>query len=240
MCLFPPLVCCLEMTTNRYLAGVEDFELKLFQHLYLLKNNTTKEARTAKKTRYLSLCAVALLSSLFALLRLMIQAMKSFSLSFIHNLDQSAPDVRTTPPKPHIDSGGISFQRCAGMEIIISSNSDSTATKVHQVEEGEICIATPSAQPVLPEGGAHLIRIPSSESTPPVAIVIRACAGQIKQSRLIFQSNKRMGVKVFRQFGMDEIPIKATENINPSTDRVLIGDVSVRFGTNLRRASCAP
>ena len=228
------------MTINRYLAGVEEFELKLFRQLNALKSFTVKEARTAtNNTRYLSLCAVALLSSMSAVMRFIIQAIKAFILSVLPSIPRADSNEGLCKsrafPDPRIGIAGPT----AGMEVIISKDKDSTDEKHYPVKEGETCIATPSASTILPDGRVHLIHIPSSELSPPVAIVIKTTAGQIKQSRLIFQSSKKVGVKVFRRFGMDEIPIKATENINPSTDRVLIGDVSVRFGTNLRRACSA-
>ena len=223
------------MTINRYLAGVEEFELRLFRQLHALKSLTAKQAQTASNTRHLSLYVVALLSSVSTLIRFIIQAMKAFILSIIPAIPSPRANSDDRLRRTQSDSRTSQFRHTAGMEVIISKTKDGSDDKHYPVGDGETCIATLSARPILPDGNPHLIHITSSEASPPVAIVIRTCGGQIKQSKLILSSTKKTGVTVFRRFGTDEIPIKTTENINPSTDRVLIGDISVRFGTNLRR-----
>ncbi len=226
------------MSIYRYLAGVEDIEGRLFRKLHWLSILCVKESYTANKSRYLSLCAVVLISWVCSLARILIQGIKTGLLSFI---PLSVRDLTSSGLNDHISTGNFvdasQLSRPARVvtQIIISTGDQSLIA--FDLSEGETYIATASARSTLPECTKKLILIPTTGVEPPVAILIRVRDGQINQSKLIFRTTKMVGLKLFRKFGMDEIPIKPMENINPSTDRIIVGDVAVRFGTNLRDAT---
>lgn len=123
---------------------------------------------------------------------------------------------------------------------MISSLTGSDQMYRHQLFHGEYMIATASAGLVTTEG-FELITIPDSLNLAPVTIRIKLLSGQVGLSKLIFQSSNKHSIRVYRRFGTDEIPVKPSENINVSTDRITIGDtVSVRFSQELVRARSAP
>jgi hypothetical protein len=219
------------MSIERYLAGIERFELQLFQMLNSLKVSTLKESRTAYNTRYISLCAVGILSSLSVLFRLIIQALKSFILSRVSEKVEAQSNTNTASPISSQRKGEVTIpEPFGGMEIIIQKEID--VLKFRLKEDLETFVATASASSYFTsKDGVEVITLPSSERLPPVAVAVRTTGGKVKQSKLIFQSSRNLGVKVFRKFGMDEIPVKPTENINLNTDRVMIGDISIRFNT---------
>ena len=229
------------MSLERYLAGIERVELNLFRQLNALKVLTHKESQTARNTRYLGLCTVTLLSSLSAVLRILIQAIKSIFLSLFSVYSETGRDTRPMNPPLRRLSDDNPPGPLVGIDILIETGKESQI--IHKLRpDGETFVATSSASPfIATKGGIDFIVLPSSDHLPPVTVLVRTTGGRVYQSKLIFQSSRKTGLKVFRKFGMDEMPTKPTENINLNTDRVVIGEISVRFQpTILHRASSAP
>jgi hypothetical protein len=122
------------------------------------------------------------------------------------------------------------------IEAIVELKNDSCSKITYALKEGEILIATTSYTLPLPVG-VEFIKLPESEFVTPVVIQIKTSKGRVERSKLIFQSARKIGLKLFRRFGTDEVPVKLNETFNLSTDRIVIGDISVRFSTCLRHAS---
>ena len=122
------------------------------------------------------------------------------------------------------------------IEAIIELRNDASTKSSYALKDGETLISTASY--TLPHAaGVELIELPESKFVTPLVIQIRTNKGQVERSKLIFQSAKKIGLKLYRRFGTDEVPVKLNESFNLSTDRIVIGDISVRFSTCLRHAS---
>jgi hypothetical protein len=222
------------MTLEGCLTTVENFELALYKQLSLLNLHTRKEAQTARNLRYLCLYVVGILSVISSMVRAFIQSSKWRLLL----------GIRPSKSGTITDSSGEGTRgareidmhtQSPSLEAVIESVKEDSGPISFLIQEGETHICTLSGGPTQ---GAKSIFIPQTQASPPLSIRIRMAGGQVNESKLIFHTSRKNGVKLLRRFGTDEIPVRINENFNLSTDRILVGDdVSVRFSTNLRRVS---
>lgn len=115
------------------------------------------------------------------------------------------------------------------LEAHVSIQGSDGSVQVYHLREGETFISTESAKLTTIEC-SQAYNIPHTLLCTPFTIRVRINAGRVVSSKLIFSSRSKNGLRVSRRFGMDEVPIRLTENINISTDRIYVGeDFTINF-----------
>lgn len=226
------------MLADKYLAGIEQLEFALIKRVSSLKAFETHAARSSsRRKQYLMMYIIGILTSLSSALQAILEVLKAIILSshgqYSRRMHTPATSTSATPVK--LRSSDVSIGKI-GVEISFSSGSAQNVR--HDLCKGiEVFITTESSQMISSDNTQFLV-IPNSADLPPVTIWIKPGA---KSAKLIYQTVHRNRIRITRRFGLDEVPIKLGENLNVSTDKVIISnEVSVTFVQVLVRAQSAP
>ena len=217
---------------NKYLVGIEQLGYALLRQTQCLESLKLKDISCSNKIQYLTMYIVGILSYLSALVQALVAAMRKQVELHLCTFCYPKNGGGCTAP---VRVAGIS----SPIEARITQVSDPTSVRRYILSPGETFITTSSAGFSGTEG-CRMVTIADSSTFPAVSIRVRASSSE-KLGKLIYQSKDRSRIKLFRRFGLDEVPVKLSENINVSTDRIVIGNtVSVSFVQELLRARSAP
>lgn len=222
------------MLADKYLAGIEQLEFALIKRVSLLKAFETDAARSSsRRKQYLFMYIIGILTSLSFALQAILEILKAILLSSHgrNSMRMRTPATSTFATQVKLRSSDVSIGKTS---VVISCSSGCAQNVRHDLCEGiEVFISTESSRMISSDNTQFFV-IPNSADLPPVTIWIKPGA---KSAKVIYQTVHRNRIRIIRRFGLDEVPIKLGENLNVSTDKVIISnEVSVTFVKELVRA----
>jgi hypothetical protein len=221
---------------NKYLAGIEQIEGALIRKTRLLQASKARNhMESPRKNKYLMMYITGILTCLSSILLMFLEVVESV---LLRKSDNFIRKVFRSPRTPDATYSNRSLNSLLGLvEVRIANSRKPGSVARYQLGRGETVVLTQSTKLAVCDD-IQVVTIPDSSEVVPVSIRIRPSE---KTAKLIYQSSHRRHVRIFRRFGLDEVPVRLSENLNLSTDRIVIQDsISVFFTQDLVRAQSAP